>query len=65
MPNAEKLTSRKRFQKSLKIINAIFAPMRFDGGMTPRDEQMASLPACLAGGFGALIRATNQLGAGL
>jgi hypothetical protein len=61
----ERRAPLRRFQFLQKIINAIAAPMRFDGGMTRRDGQMNSLPACFAIRFGALIGKQNQLGADL
>jgi hypothetical protein len=54
-----------RFQISPKIINATFAPMRFDGRVKQCDDQLKPVPACAGGGLGGLMRTTNQHGAGL
>jgi hypothetical protein len=52
MPKRNFLASRKRFQTWFKIINATFPPMRFDGRVKVRGEQLESVPACVGGGAG-------------
>jgi hypothetical protein len=44
-----------RFRFSCKIITAMFAAMRFDGGMTRRGEHLVCVPACIGSRFDALI----------
>jgi len=65
MPSAGILASRKQFQISGKIINAFSAGIMFYEGVKRLDGLRQSVPACNGGGFGALMEAANQFGAGL
>jgi hypothetical protein len=65
MPKPREFSSGKRFQKKLKIINASGGEIRFDGVVKGNRNRKQTVPACLGGGFKALMRSRNSLGAGL